>query len=97
MVLNGIGTLFCSYLLYLTFSGKAGHFCELFGTDCLSAIHSKYGRFLNFSSASLGLGYFTFQLLLLLGLKKVSPFIRSCSFTGTGVNTAGQPRINSQK
>jgi uncharacterized membrane protein/glutaredoxin len=73
MTLNIAGILFCVYLLYLSFFSEAGLFCELFGTDCQSVIHSKYGRFFGLSTASLGLGYFCFHLLLPIGMKKVRP------------------------
>ena len=69
LISGGIG--FCLYLIYLSYFSEAGRFCEIFGTDCTSVIHSAYGSFGGISTATLGLSYFVFQLLFLLGLKRV--------------------------
>ncbi len=65
------GIVFCTYLIYLSYFSEAGHFCEIFGTDCSAVIHSSYGSIGSISTASLGLSYFIFQLSLLIGLNRV--------------------------
>lgn len=62
--LCGLGISLTIYLAALSAFSEAGLLCSLVGSDCLGAVHSAFGRTLGFSVASLGLGYFTFQLIL---------------------------------
>ena len=70
-VLVGGGIIFCAYLINLSYFNETGKFCELFGTDCSSVIHSAYGSIWGISTACLGLSYFIFHLSLLIGLKRI--------------------------
>ena len=69
LVLCSLGILLCTYLVYLSVNTDAGHFCELFGSDCTSVIRSDFGQLGEISVASLGLGYFVFHFSFLLALK----------------------------
>ena len=60
------GCLTCAYLTLLSFSANAGYFCELAGTDCAGVIGSDHGRILGLSVATVGLGFFLGQALLLV-------------------------------
>jgi uncharacterized membrane protein len=66
------GCLTCAYLTVLSFSADAGHFCELAGTDCVGVIRSDHGRILGLSIATLGLGFFIGQAILLITASKRS-------------------------
>ncbi len=59
--LNILGWMLSAYLAALSAWSEAGRLCDLFGGDCLGAVHSEYGRLFGLSLASIGLGYFTFQ------------------------------------
>jgi uncharacterized membrane protein/glutaredoxin len=67
--LFGLGLAFTLYLSALSTFTEAGLLCDLMGSDCLGAIHSAYGRVMGLSVASLGLGYFTFQMVLLAAVR----------------------------
>jgi len=68
-----VGILLCAYLLSVAFIPDAGKFCELLGTDCLSVIGSEYAKVFIFSSSSVGLAYFIFQLTILVGQRWIWP------------------------
>ena len=72
-----VGCLTCAYLTVLSFSADAGHFCELAGTDCVGVIGSDYGRILGLSVATLGLGFFLGQAVLLVvaGKRSAAPAV----------------------
>jgi len=61
-----LGFLTCAYLTLLSFSAEAGYLCEMAGTDCGAVIGSDYGRILGLSVATLGLGFFLGQAVLLV-------------------------------
>ena len=69
LVLINLGILLCTYLVYLSVNADAGHFCELFGSDCSLVVRSGYGRLGEISVSSLGLGYFVFHFCFLLAVK----------------------------
>lgn len=71
--LCGLGLALTGYLAALSAFSEAGRLCDLVGSDCLSAVHSEYGRVFGFSVASLGLGYFTFQLMLAIQIARRAP------------------------
>jgi uncharacterized membrane protein/glutaredoxin len=72
-----VGCLTCAYLTVLSFSADAGHFCELAGTDCVAVIRSNHGRILGLSIATLGLGFFFGQavLLVIAGNRSAAPAV----------------------
>jgi uncharacterized membrane protein/glutaredoxin len=59
-------------LTLLSFSTDAGYFCELVGTDCVSVIGSDHGKVLGLSIATLGLGFFLGQAVLLIAARNRS-------------------------
>lgn len=67
LLLFVVGFLLCAYLVSLSFVPDAGKFCEVFKTDCLGVITSGYSKIFIFSSSSIGLAYFAFQLIILFG------------------------------
>ena len=73
-VLLILGAALCMYLTVISAHSDAGKLCGLFGGDCLGAVHSEYGRLFGNSVSSIGLGYFTFQLVLTVFMVLVGPF-----------------------
>ena len=74
--LNVLGWGLSAYLAALSAYSEAGRLCDLLGGDCLGAVHSEYGRIFGLSLASIGLGYFTFQLTLtILLIRRRSPIM----------------------
>ena len=72
--LCGLGMIFCFYLASLSFGPTAGdHLCRLLGGDCSGAVTSAHGRIFGFSLAALGLGYFTFQMVLTVSAIQCGP------------------------
>jgi uncharacterized membrane protein len=79
--LFGLGLVLTTYLASLSAFTDLGRLCSVVGSDCLGAVHSAYGRVFGFSVASFGIGYFAFQLILVVLLSRRTPIAALLSET----------------
>ena len=83
-----LGCLTCAYLTLLSFNAEAGYFCELAGSDCVGVIGSDYGRILGLSVATLGLGFFLGQAVL-VAIAGIRSAARAVTYLLLGTGATG--------